>query len=231
MHVIAIHQPNFFPWLGFFDKIRECDLFVVLNDCQMSRKEGSWVNRVKIISRGEPFWVTAPIKRPPGIIQDINEVEIVGRKFSRWKEKFKKTLQVNYAGCKCFKVHRDFIFDLIDFPALSLESYNMNAIWRMAWFLGIGDFLEKLRFSNFLNIGTTGTQRLVDITKKLCCDAYLSGEGGVDYIDENLFAENDIELLYRKYEHPIYEQPNTERFVPGLSAIDYIFNVGRKLWS
>lgn len=228
MRICAIHQPNFFPWLGFFDKLKQCDLFVFLNDAQMPKKEGSWVNRVQIISRGEPFWVTAPIKRPPQGIQRICDVEIVGNKFSRWREKFKRTLQVNYAGCKHFKEYKDFVFGLIDYPSLSLEDYNVNIIWRLAWLLGIDDFFEKVRFSHFMNIKTTGTQRLIDITKKLCCGVYLSGEGGADYMDEKLFAENGVELLYREYQHPIYEQANTKEFVSGLSVIDYIFNVGVK---
>lgn len=228
MKVCVIHQPTFFPWLGFFDKLRKCDIFVFLNDAQMPGKSGSYMNRVQIISEGEPFWITAPIKRPPQIIQKINEVEIVGNKFNRWREKFKRTLQVNYAKCKYFEEYKDFIFDLIDSPSLSLENYNINAIWRIAWLFGIDDFLEKIRFSSFMNIETTGTERLIDITKKMCCDTYLSGAGGADYMDERLFAENGINLMWQNFEHPVYDQANTEEFIKGLSIVDCLLNIGVK---
>lgn len=224
--VCAIHQPTFFPWLGFFHKLKNCDIFVFLNDAQMPKKEGSYMNRTQIISRGESFYITAPIKRPSQGVQRICDVEIVGNKFSRWREKFKKTLQVNYAKCKYYKEYRDFIFDLIDYPSFSLEDYNVNVIWMLARLLKIDNFFEKVRFSHFMKLKTTGTQRLIDITKHNGCDTYMSGKGGSDYMDMSAFGKGKIWLKHQRFEHPVYEQANTKHFVPGLSVIDYIFNVG-----
>ena len=61
--VVAIHQPNFFPWLGYFDKIARSDVFIFLDDVQFPKTGGVWSNRVKILIGGEARWSTAPIDR------------------------------------------------------------------------------------------------------------------------------------------------------------------------
>jgi hypothetical protein len=63
--VVAIHQPNFLPWLGFFDKLARADVFVLLNSVQFPRtSKGTWINRVKLLVGGEARWATVPIVRP-----------------------------------------------------------------------------------------------------------------------------------------------------------------------
>lgn len=213
MKICAIHQPNFFPWLRFFDKIRRSDVFVFLDDAQIQKTAGSWTNRVKIIIGKEARWFTAPIARKKGT-QIINEV--IFNKIN-WREKLKKTLQAEYARCEYFKRYKNFVFELIDNSDENLASYNVNAIWKICDFFGI-DFLGKVQFSSSLNIRSIGTQRLIDITKAVKCDAYLSGGMGKDYMDEDLFSKNKIALIYQDYV-PINK----------LSVINYIFAMGSEL--
>ena len=212
-----IHQPDFFPWLGFFDKIQQCDKFVLLDDAQITKTGSSYLNRVSFNIAGVSKEFTAPIVRTSGT-QNYNETQYINNK---WKSKLKKTIQANYAKAKNFNQYKNDIFELIEFDSYNLVEYNLNAIKKICKILNI-DLSSKLVLSSDLNINTTSTQRLIDICQKTNTNTYLSGHGAKDYQVEYLFKENDINLIYHDFNHPIYTQ-KSETFIYGLSAIDYIF--------
>ena len=89
----AIHQPNFFPWLGYFNKIARADVFIVLDNVQHTKTGSNWSNRVKLFISAEPRWVTAPISRPAHGTIALNQVEWANLP---WREKLLKTLATNY---------------------------------------------------------------------------------------------------------------------------------------
>lgn len=93
--IVAIHQPNFFPWLGYFDKIARSDTFIFLDDVQYPKTGGVWSNRVKMLVAGEPRWVTAPITRTFHGLAKINEIEWADDQ--TWRVKLIKTLAANYS--------------------------------------------------------------------------------------------------------------------------------------
>ena len=92
--LVAIHQPNFFPWLGYFDKIFRSDTFVFLDDVQIQKTGASWSNRVKMMVAKEPHWVTAPIQRDYTGLCEVREINFLETGF--WQKKLIKTLQANY---------------------------------------------------------------------------------------------------------------------------------------
>ena len=92
--IVAIHQPNFFPWIGYFDKIARCDAFVILDDVQFPKTGGTWTNRVKLPISGEPRWVTAPINRNYSGVRKISEIEFTGNQ--AWRDKILKIIEFNY---------------------------------------------------------------------------------------------------------------------------------------
>ena len=98
MKVCAIHQSNFFPWLGYFDKIKRVDIFVFLNQVNYPKSGNSmssWCNRVKIMIDGKPDWVSCPVVRESGI-QSIESVRIDSG--SPWRDKIRKVIEANYKG-------------------------------------------------------------------------------------------------------------------------------------
>ncbi|HMT10176.1 MAG TPA: WbqC family protein, partial [Ignavibacteria bacterium] len=89
MKIAAIHQPSFFPWLGFFNKIVRSDVFVILDNVQFPKTGGYWANRVKLVVGGKGEWVTMPINRSYSGTKNINEIEI--DKSRSWNQKMLKS--------------------------------------------------------------------------------------------------------------------------------------------
>ncbi|RAZ24209.1 WbqC family protein [Campylobacter hyointestinalis] len=217
--ICAIHQPNFFPWLGFFDKIKRCDKFVILDSVQFAKTGGgTYGNRVTINIQGQSKWITAPINRPNGL-WNINETTFQD---TNWRDKIIKTLIANYSKAPFFKKNKDFIFDLVNFKNQNLSEYNLNSIIQICQFLGID--ANKIALSSKYGFSTSSNKLLIDLTKAVGCDTYMAGSGASEYQNIDLFYENRLKFVYQDFVHPIYKQNNAEDFIKGLSVIDYIFN-------
>ena len=218
--ISGIHQPNFMPWLGYFYKIYQSDIFIFLDDVQFPKTGSStYVNRVSINISGESRYITVPIKRASGTWA-INETQFSDEK---WKKKAISTLQGNYAKAKYFKEHRDLIFELIEFQADDIATYNINFIKTISKELGL-----KSRFVNSseFEIKSSSTQRLIDLLKAVGATTYLSGSGGDNYQDHQMYKDANIKVIYNKMPPFEYPQVKSESFVGGLSIVDAIFNIG-----
>ena len=219
---VAIHQPNFFPWLGYFDKIVRVDQFIFLDHVQLQKNVGSWTNRVPIFVSGEKKWVTASIKRNFSGTKKINEIQI--QLDDNWKRKFIKTLKYSYGKCVFFKQVMNLIEPLILFNEQNLSKYNVHCIKNILESLEIKT--SHLKLSSDLNQRGSSTNLLINLTKSVGGNSYLCGGGAKGYQDDNLFETNGIELIYQNFNHPVYNQLNREEFVPGLSIIDCLMNNG-----
>jgi len=217
--VIAIHQPNFLPWIGFFYKMLKSDVFVFLDNVQFSKN--SYQNRVKIKSSQGAIWLTVPVLHKFG--QLTKEVKINNRE--QWREKHLKTLELNYKKASFFKP----VFELLQEIYFKEEwellvDFNIELIFSISKFLEIET--EMIRASS-LNVSGKSTDLLINIAKELNASIYLSGKGGANYQDEEKFRANGIELKYSDFTHPVYPQLWGE-FIEGLSIIDLLFNCGEK---
>ena len=166
--IVACHQPNFFPWLGYFHKLRWSDTFVILDDVPIQRRSGTVTNRVAFAQNGKQLYMTAPITRAEGgAVQPINEVELAPGDF---KERFASFLRHNYKKAELLEEMIALVLD----PATKLAEYNEAAIRRIAEILRLETPIVR---SSTLPIATTSTQRLVDIVKLVGGKTYLSGAG------------------------------------------------------
>lgn len=221
--VVAIHQPNFLPWLGWFDKLARADVFVLLDDVQFPRTgKGTWVNRVKLLVGGSAQWVTAPIVRSKGSVQEIREVRLDDAQ--AWREKTLRTIEHNYRRAPGFDEVFPHVEGALGAATDRLAELNERAARTLARGLG----LDESRFvrSSELAASASSTELLIELTQAVGGDVYLAGGGAGGYQEDEKFDAAGIELRYQSFEHPTYAQASADEFVPGLSVVDALMNCG-----
>ncbi len=213
---VAIHQPNYFGWLGFFHKVASCDLFVVLDDVQFVRRGFIHRNRIKT-SQGVS-WLTIPTRNKGHYHACINE--IMPDHGQGWVEKHQRSVQHAYGRCAYHDDVQDNVIDpvlaLASRSGTSLADVGFATIQHVCRYLGINTPMVK---ASSMNIASSSTQRLIDIVRHVGGQRYLSGKGARKYMSEEMFAVCGIDLQYAHVEMPHYRQPHGE-FMPGLSILD-----------
>lgn len=222
MTIVAIHQPNFFPWLGYFDKIARSDVFILLDHVQFQKTGGTWSNRVKLLVSEEARWVTAPIVRDYHGVRAINEMEFQAN--NSWRNKLLKSLVANYARAPFFSETMEFIEPLILNSENNLARYNGTAVMAIAKYLGLPT--EKFRWSSEISVYQQASEMLIALTQAVGCDSYLCGGGAEGYQQDTAFAAAGVDLIYQNFQNPVYIQVGMKEFVPGLSIIDALMNIG-----
>lgn len=221
--VVAIHQPNFYPWLGYFNKIARCDTFVFMDNVaypKSGNSMGSWTNRVKILVQGKPAWVGCRVLRKHGaqLIKDV----IINDSYP-WREKLLKTLEFNYKRTPYYREVIQWLEPSINKNITNLAEYNILSIKEVCNILKINrEFITQSQ----LNVENNSTELLIEITKKVRGTAYLCGGGASGYQEDDKFMAANIELVYQDFQHPVYKQNSNKEFVLGLSIVDVLMNCG-----
>jgi hypothetical protein len=218
--LVAIHQPNFFPWLGYFDKLARADVFVLLDDVQFPKKGGTWANRVQILIDGEPGWLTVPVVRSYHGVREIREMRI--DEGTPWRRKLLGTIQASYGRAEHAEEVMPHLTELIENPTDELADYNSGSIAALADALGLE---TEMVVSSSLGVGGRATDRLIELVKAVGGDAYLSGGGAGGYQEDEKFSDAGIELVAQGFEHPSYPQ-RADAPVQGLSVIDALMSTG-----
>jgi hypothetical protein len=221
--VVAIHQPNFFPWLGYFDKIVRADVFVVLDHVQFPKsRPGSWLNRVQLSVGGRPAWVTMPVVRTYHGLRRIDEMSIDNT--SAWRRKLLQLLRSSYGRAAAFAEVFPAVSPLVENGTDSFVDYNLSAITTLCERLGIGT--GHLVRSSTLAVEGQATDLLVGLVRHVGGTVYLAGGGAGGYQDDTLFHGAGLDVEYQRFQHPVYPQRGAVDFVPGLSILDALFNCG-----
>ncbi|MBI2251217.1 MAG: WbqC family protein, partial [Armatimonadetes bacterium] len=215
---IAIQQPECLPWPGFFDKMANCDVFVLLDNVQFKKRY--FENRNKIRTKDGWQWITIPVKVKGKYKQRINEVEIDNS--INWQKKVLGTLTYNYIKAKYYNEYFDNFEKIILKKYDKLIDFNLNFINLFKEILKIE---TKIILASILNINEEGSDLILNISEKLGAEVYISGPDGAKYLREEEFKEKGIKIIYHHYLHPVYKQIY-ETFIEGLSIIDLIFNCG-----
>jgi WbqC-like protein family len=219
--MLAAHQPNFLPWLGYFYKMQKSDYFIFLDDVQLSRR--SYTSRVKIWTLHGARWLTVPIITKGRFHQVISQTEI--QHTTNWNNRIISTLQINYGKCNYFKTYFPELEALLQSHHKHLIDLNISLIYWLAKQFDI--HTPVMKCSELQGVTGRATDRLASICKSVGIDRYLSGFGGQQYNDITVFNLFNIALLVYDFSHPVYPQRGL-KFIPGLSSIDMLFNCGPK---
>lgn len=221
MTICAIMQPTYLPWIGYFALMDMADVFVFLDDVQLSKQSWQTRNRIKG-EGGKELMLTVPIRHAGE--QAIKDVEIDG---SHWTAKHLKSFQQNYRKAPHFAEALAIYEPVLQGGSTRLCDLNVALISAIADRLGITG--QRLRSSAIAGKSADRRDRLVDICREVGADTYLSPAGAAGYLSEAdgeaQFAAHGMILLYQRYEHPTYPQINGA-FLPYMCVLDLIANVG-----
>lgn len=215
--IVAIHQPQYLPWLGYFDKLDKADVFCFLDNVQFKKNE--WQNRNRIRTAQGWQWLTVPVHyRFP---QSIDTVQI--NRNTNWQRKHFNALVTNYGKAPYFKAFIDFFEAVFSREWQDLAELNIHLIHRLCEMLGI----EKCEIyrSSEMTLPAQPTDRLIEICRQFGGDTYLAGAAGGGYMDIDRFRENGISLKFQNFLHPQYPQ-QFKGFQSHLSVVDLLFNCG-----
>ncbi len=216
---VAIMQPTYLPWIGYFDLMDQVDCFVFLDSVQFEKQ--SWQQRNRIKVKGGLQWITLPIHQRFG--EPIQEVEIRDLGFPT---KHLRAIELAYRRAPHFERYFEPFAAVLRRGAASgrLVDVNLTAIAWMASTMGI-----KTRCLRSSGIGADGKrcELLGKICERLMTTEYLSPVGSASYLLEDLepLHERNISVLFHHYIHPEYQQ-RFPPFVPFACGLDLLFNEG-----
>lgn len=218
--ITSIHQPNYFPWIGYFYKINSSDTFIFLDDVQYTKN--SFINRSFIIENLKKTWLTVPVKSFSNSL--IEEVKIADKE---WKKKHLSKLKNSYKKTSYFMEIWPLIINIYDkINEYDIAQVNKKIICEISKTLTIQtEFLCSSDISIDKNL--KGDDRLIALIKKIGGKKYLSGHGGKKYQNEEKFLQNGIDLIYTSHVTIEYKQESTS-FFEGASILDILFNLGIK---
>lgn len=217
---VVIHQPDFLSYLGFFHRLLNADLFVILDDVQFVKGTSqSWMNRDKIKTQNGEQWLTVNIKKAPN---GTNINEILLNDTLNWKKQNLDLLKQNYRKSEYFNQIFPYLEKLYSHNYTKLYEFNIASVEML---MKLFDVKIDLVFSSTLKTTKTKSERLVELLTQVDATHYLSGVGAKDYHVDKPFEDAKIEVIWQDFKHPIYPQLHGE-FISYLSSIDLLFNCG-----
>jgi len=220
----AIHQPNFLPWIGFFNKIVMADIFILLDDVQFPKGGGSgnWTNRHLLLNHGKERWATVPVSRNFSGFKNVNEIRIAQR--NNWKRSYLNVIRNAYSEAKYFPEIFDFLEFSLAFETDLLSELNLHLIHSVLQVLQISN--KRLVKSSDLGKKGNSSDLLCSLVQAVGSDSYLCGGGATGYLNINVFEERKIKIIYQNYKPIIYPQLYGTKFKEGLSIVDAMMNCG-----
>lgn len=222
--IVAMHQPNYLPWLGFFSKIKHSDCFVIVDNIEFNRRGYTHRNKIRVNVKGGWMWLTIPSVSNVPLGTLINEVKLP--KNNEWQKKHWKIIYLNYKKADYFYSYNDF-FD-------KLYKKRFEYLWQVneeitLYLLKSFDIdVEIIKASKLdLDPDLQKSDLIIAILKGIGAKTYLSGPSGKNYLEFDKFKKNDIKLGFFEFKHPVYKQ-RFYGFEPNMAAIDLLFNVGKK---
>ncbi len=228
--ILSASQPCYLPWAGFWNKLVRSDLYVILDSVQFEK--GSYTNRTKIKTAQGEHWLTIPVKKGANklSIKDVGIAcedspngmdDYIKWKADHWTWRHLNTIRHNYIRTPYFDIIDDWVDMSVGWP--TDLSFLSDSVKDLGAFMGV-DYMVALQSA----IGVTGHKQdlIINLCRHYNADAFLFGAMGRDYIDEDELKDAGIEPIFQDFKCIEYPQQWGGPFIPGLSIIDALFNVG-----
>lgn len=221
--IVSAHQPHYFPWVGYINKIYLSDIFVVVDNVQFVR---NLVSKNRLInSRGE-FSLTIPVKgSKSSFFKKIRDIEVSYDRAPFWYHKHLKSIEHNYRRSENFEVVFNRLEKIYTSKPISLLDLDMQILEFILEFLNIK---TKIVYASDLGIvGAKEDGLMIDILDKTKSDNLLLGIGAsTRYVNKDVIISRGYNIVYQKFIHPIYKQ-KCKSFIGGVSVFDLILSNNR----
>lgn len=223
---VAVMQPYFFPYLGYFQLVNAVDTFVFFDDVNFINK--GWINRNQLLNNNQPCRFTVSLSQASQN-KKINEIRLAD--FDSWKAGFLKTVELSYKKAPQFAFVFDWLHNFLSTQFSFIGELASESIVAVAQLLDLNtEFKHSSNLSYLDGSKKTGEQKIIAICKKLRADKYINPINGKSLYDEQNFAADNIQLCFLKMTELNYQQLSKDVFVPNLSIIDVLmFNPVEKI--
>jgi len=217
--IVSVHQPHYLPWTGYIDKIDSADVFVLLDTVQFEKN--GWQNRNRLKTTGGWSWLTAPVVHRFG--ETVNDVLLDNR--APWPRKHRAAFAAWYGRAAWYRAYAQ---ALDEFYSVKWERLTLLAEENLRFLLGsLGVKTPVVRASELGCLPDEPNERLAAIVRRTGGDTYLAGSGFAGYYRPEPFEKAYVRVVTQKYEPCEYTQLHGP-FVPGLSAVDLLLNMGNE---
>lgn len=223
---VAIHQPSFFPWLGWLHKVRSADVYIFLDNVQIAERSFQHRN-IFLTNNGQEKYLSVGIAKKGFLDLPLKDIAI--REDIKWQKEHLNFFKGNYSNHpyyhevmsmitpvyeKKYAALGDVLMDVVE---ISLELFNIRT--------------KVVRQSQIeYDADAKKNDLVLSLVKSVGGTTYLSGQGAKSYMDDESFRKNGIEVEYQEFAHPYYKQKNTglkpDTFKKGIAALDLLFNEG-----
>lgn len=218
---LAIMQPYFIPYAGYWQLINSVDRFVIYDDVNFIKN--GWINRNRILINGEPKYMTIPLQ---GASPFKNICELSVDPSFRWRKKILRSIELSYRNSRFFDQVYPEIKRIIHYETNDLSTFLIQQISAFSELLGLQT--EIIRSSDvYENSHLSGQERILDICRQENADEYINLSGGKKLYDSASFNEKGIALRFLTCQASPYKQQSAEH-VPSLSIIDMLMEIGVK---
>ena len=214
---LAIMQPYFFPYIGYFQLINSVDRFVIYDDVNFIKQ--GWINRNKLLVSGKEYLFSIKLQDASSF-RLIKDTEIHDNFYERWKTKFIKSIEINYKSAQYFRSVSNMVEDVLNSESRYISKLATNSLKAVCNYLEIKtSFIDTS--SNYQNNHLSGQDRILDICKKEEASHYINSKGGIELYSKNDFREQGTILHFLSPKPTEYRQFKNN-FVPWLSIIDVL---------
>jgi hypothetical protein len=215
--IVVAHQPEFLPYIGFFQRLLKADLFIIADTVQYEKQNFQNRNRIKT-ARGAK-WITASITKHP-VETKFNQILLSNT--IDWKIEHLCLIKENYKIAPFFHQVYPIIEEIYNYRCEKLIDFNINSISTLCKLFEID---IDIVLSSSLDVQGKKNDLIIDMLKKVGATDYISGDGAKKYYDPIPYEAADINVIWQSFKHPVYQQINGS-FLPHMSSIDLLLNCG-----